>query len=130
MNAYDDAFSQNAAQQTRNAVEGFNRQAESAANALEKSVDNAGRGLKDFQLQVLENMQASIMAGLNLAKKLASAKSFPEVIQLQSAYLKDQMTAATSQAETLRQAWSDAVSGAFEPMKHDAVTALQRSRIC
>ncbi len=130
MNAHDDTFAHDAAQQTRNAVEQFNRHANNAATALEKTVDGAGREIKDFQLQVLEILETNIMSALDLAKKLSAAKSLPDVIQLQSAYMKDQMTTATSHMDTLRQAWLDAVSGVFEPMKRNAMTTLQRGRIC
>lgn len=130
METHEEIFPQKAVEQSRNVIENVNREVESATNALEKYFDKTGKGLTGFQLQLLDIMQTNIMAAFDFTRKIMAAKSFPEAIELQSAYIKGQMVAASAQTETLRDAWSGAFSGALEPMKQNAITSLQRGRIC
>ncbi|MDZ4792191.1 MAG: phasin family protein [Hyphomicrobiales bacterium] len=130
MNVIEDNVPQTVVEPVHNAVKGVNREVKIVTNAFEKSVHNTGKGLTGLQLQVLDIMQTNIMAALDFTRKIITVKSFPEAVELQSAHMKGQMVAASAQAESLREAWSSTVSGAFEPMKLNALTTLQRGRIC
>jgi len=58
-------------------------------------------GLKVVQAQVIKFSRQNVEAGLNLATELANATSFPDILNIQTAYAKTQLHVLSYQANQL-----------------------------
>jgi len=58
-------------------------------------------GLKVVQAQVIKFSRQNVEAGLNLATELANATSFPDILNIQTAYAQTQLHVLSYQANQL-----------------------------
>jgi phasin len=95
-------FAEKTVDQTREAYERFNRTLETAVQILEKSFDAAAQGAAALHRKIIDIAQRNLNLGFDLAKSLADARNFPEIVELQAAYWRKQFDGLTTQAEEVR----------------------------
>lgn len=67
-------------------------------------------------------------SGFDLAKNLASAKNFAEIVELQGAYWRKQLEALMAQAEEVRELSVTASADVAEPIKRHASHQAEQVR--
>jgi phasin len=101
-------FAEKSVEQARKAFEGFSDAAQKAI----ASVDDAGfpvhAGAKDVGVKALSFAEANVKAAFELAQKLVHAKDPQEFLQLQSEYVRMQMTVIQDQTKELGAAFQKA----------------------
>jgi hypothetical protein len=95
-------FAEKTLDQTREAYERSNRSLEAAIQNLEKSLDAAGQSTAALNRRIIDIAQRNLNLGFDLAKSLAGARNFSEIVELQAAYWRKQFDALTTQAEEVR----------------------------
>jgi phasin len=103
--------------QTREVYEHSKHALEAAAETFEKSFDAAGQGAVALNRKFIDIAQRNLNSGFDLAKSLAGAKNFAEVVELQTAYWQKQLGALTAQAEEVRTLSTKVTTNAAEPIK-------------
>jgi phasin len=68
---------------------------------LEDTYSTASKGCAGYGLKVIETARANSDAAFDLMGELMTAKSYSEVVELSSAYLRKQFDALTSQTKEL-----------------------------
>jgi hypothetical protein len=118
------------AMQPHTPAEPLIRQMNGTATRLESSADQGGKNLIDLHIKLIDIAQKNTAASFEFGKKLLAVKSMSEAMELQSAYMKSQIVAATQQAEDVREAWLSALAGVLQPMQRNAIEMFQRARVC
>jgi phasin len=95
-------FAEKTVDQTREAYERSNRTLETAVQILEKSFDAVAQGAAALHRKIIDIAQRNLNLGFDLAKGLADARNFPEIVELQAAYWRKQFDGLTNQAEEVR----------------------------
>jgi hypothetical protein len=90
---------------------------EAAAPAIEWSFEAAGQSALAMNRKLFEFAQANVTASLDLAKRLAGAKTPIEMVDLQMTYWQERISVLASQAEELRALSAELVTSASEPIK-------------
>ncbi|MGH6724941.1 MAG: phasin [Pseudolabrys sp.] len=75
--------------------------AEEATEMLEDTYATASKGCADYGLKLIETARANNNAALDLMGDLLTAKSFSEVVELSTAYMRSQFDTVTAQAKEL-----------------------------
>jgi phasin len=94
-------FAERSVAQARKAFEGFMGAVQKSSTALEPAANPALTGAKDVSAKAVTFAETNVNAAFDLAEKLVHAKDVQEVMQLQSDYLKAQMTTIQDQAKEL-----------------------------
>ena len=84
------ALAEKTVTQTREAYEQAKDALEEAVDALERSFDAAGQGAAAFNRKLIDIAQRNLNSGFDLAKSLAGAKNLAEIVELQSAFIRQQ----------------------------------------
>jgi phasin len=111
------ALAEKTVMQTREAYERAKDTLEEAVDAMERSFDAAGQGAAAFNRKIIEITQRNLNSSFDLAKKLAAAKNLTEIVELQSAYVRQQFDALASQAGEIRALSSKIAADTTEPIK-------------
>ena len=69
---------------------------------FERTFDAAGQGAVAFNRKIIDIAQRNVNSGFDLAKSLAGAQNFSEMVELQADYWQKLLGALTSQAEEVR----------------------------
>jgi phasin len=104
-------------EQTRAAYEKLKTAAEEATSSLETSYAAATRGWTEFGQKALGAMKAHADAHFEHVKAVISAKTVPEVLDLQTAHLKARLEAANEQIKDLASVAQKVATEAGEPIK-------------
>jgi phasin len=114
--------------QTREAYEKAKDALEDAVDALERSFDAAGQGAAAFNRKLIDITQRNLNSGFDLAKKLAGAKNLAEIVELQSAFIRQQFDAMASQAGEIRALSTKIAADASEPIKAQVSRTMDKVR--
>jgi len=106
--------------QTRAAYEHSKTSLEDGLKAVEKSCDAAGQAATALNRKIVEIAQRNIDSSFDLAKSLASAKNFAEILELHGAHWRKQFDAMLAQAEEMRKLSVEATSDVAEPIREHA----------
>ena len=106
--------------QTRAAYEHSKSSLEDGLKAVERSCDAAGQAVTALNRKIVEIAQRNIDSSFDLAKGLASAKNFAEIVELQGAHGRKQFEVLLSQAEEMRKLSVEATSDVAEPIREHA----------
>jgi phasin len=112
--------------QTREAYERAKDTLEEAVDAMERSFDAAGQGAAAFNRKIIEITQRNLNSSFDLAKKLAAAKNLTEIVELQSAYVRQQFDALASQAGEIRALSSKIAADTTEPIKAQVTRSMDK----
>jgi phasin len=122
------ALAEKTVTQTREAYEKAKDALEDAVDALERSFDAAGQGAAAFNRKLIDITQRNLNSGFDLAKKLAGAKNLAEIVELQSAFIRQQFDAMASQAGEIRALSTKIAADASEPIKAQVSRTMDKVR--
>jgi phasin len=122
------ALAEKTVTQTREAYEKGKDALEEAVDALERSFDAAGQGAAAFNRKLIDIAQRNLNSGFDLAKKLAGAKNLAEMVELQSAFLRQQFDVFASQANEIRALTTKIAADTSEPIKAQMSRSMEGLR--
>jgi phasin len=91
--------------------------AEQATEVLEETYSTASKGCTDYNLKLIEAARANSNATFDLYAELLGTKSFAEVVEKTSTYMRAQFEAMTAQAKDLTECAQKAAADTAEPVK-------------
>jgi phasin len=111
--------------QAREQYEKMKAAAEEATDVLEDTYATAAKGCSGYGLKLIENTRTNTDAAFGLMSELLTAKSYAEMVELSSGYVRRQFDTLTAQAKDLADAAQKVAIETAQPMK-DSVTGAAR----
>jgi phasin len=121
------AMAEKTVAQSRDAYENAKGSMEDAVEVLEKSIDQAGQGAAAINRKVIDNTQANLNTGFDLAKDLASAKNIAEIMELQSSFVRKQFEVLSAQAEEIRTLSTKVATDTTDPVKDHVSRSIDKA---
>lgn len=106
----------------------LNTAAKDSAKVFEDVFLTAQAGAKSIGDKVLKNTEANTEAVFDAAEALARAKTLPEFIQLQTAFIQQQVTAAGAQSKELFELSTKVAQKTFESMNSAATKTFDQMK--
>jgi phasin len=101
--------------------------AEQATDVLEETYSTASKGCASYGLKLVETTRANSDAAFDLMSELMTAKSYSEVVELSSAYLRKQFDALVAQAKELSEHAQKVAIDTAEPIKESISTTFNKA---
>lgn len=101
--------------------------AEQATDLLEDTYSNASKGCSDYGLKVIETARANSNAAFDLFGELLTAKSYAEVVEKTTAYMRTQFETVTAQAKELAEHAQQVATKTAEPIKESLTTTFSKA---
>ena len=101
--------------------------AEQATDVLEETYSTASKGCASYGLKLVETTRANSDAAFDLMSELMTAKSYSEVVELSSAYLRKQFDALVAQAKELSEHAQKVATETAEPIKESISTTFNKA---
>ncbi|HVV62323.1 MAG TPA: phasin [Pseudolabrys sp.] len=120
-------FAEKGIAQAKDNYEKMKSVAEEATDRLETTYATASKGACDYGLKLIEHARANSNAAFDLAGELLAAKSYSEVVELYTAYLRDQFDTVSRQTRDLADCAQKAASETVEPLKEGFNSALRKA---
>jgi phasin len=111
------ALTEKSVEQSKEAYDKLKAGAEEAQKALESTYETVKTVGGDLSLKSIAALRANVTAGFDHLEALAGAKSFSEVIELQTAFLRKHVELAVEQAKDMQATASKAVEDVSKPVK-------------
>ncbi len=111
------AFAEKGLEQSKEAYARIKDGAEEAQKALETSIETTRDAGSKLTMAMLGAMRANTEAGFNHMEKLVGAKSFAEVVELSSAFMRKQAEMFADQAKEMQTVGTEAADKASAPVK-------------
>lgn len=99
--------------------------AEEATEAFEDSYETARAGAVEFGNKSLEATKSHVDAAFALAKDMLAAKTFAEMIELQTGFARRQVEAMTAQAKDFQEFSQKYATEASRPVKESVEKAMK-----
>lgn len=113
--------------QAREQYEKMKLAAEEATDMLEDSYASASKGCSGYGLKLVENARTNCDAAFDLMSELVRAKSYAEMVELTSSYMRKHLDTVTAQAKELAEHAQKVVSETTEPIKEGFTTAWKKA---
>jgi phasin len=110
-------FAERGVAQAKENYEKVKSAAEQATDVLEDTYSTASKGCASYGLKLIEVTRANSDAAFDLMSELMSAKSYSEVVELSSAYLRKQFDALVAQTKELSEHAQKVATETVEPIK-------------
>jgi phasin len=120
-------FAEKGIAQAKENYEKVKSAAEQATDVLEDTYATASKGCSDYGLKVIETARANSNAAFDLYGELLTAKSYGEVVEKTTAYMRAQFDTMTAQAKELYEHAQKVCSDTAEPVKEGFTTAFGKS---
>jgi len=120
------AYAEKTIAQLRDTYAQTRQSMEEATRALESSLDQASKGTSEFNTKVVEMAQRNVNAGFDFARKLAGARTQAEAIELQTAFMRQQLDAVKAQAEEIQQLTARIATDASQPFQQQFSRTVSR----
>lgn len=91
--------------------------AEQATEVLEDTYATASKGCSGYGLKVIETARANTNAAFDLGSELLNAKSYSEVVELLTSYLRTQFDTVTAQTKELNEHAQKVATETVEPIR-------------
>jgi phasin len=91
--------------------------AEKATDSLEGAYTTASSGCSDYGLKLIETARTNSNAAFDLYGELLGAKTYSEVVEKTTAYMRAQFDTMTAQAKVLAEQAKKVATDAAEPIK-------------
>jgi phasin len=104
------------AAQIKETAEKFGAATEQTTRMAEDSFASAAKGIKDYNLKALEFAQLNFESACDYTKRLLSAKSPTEIVELWSAYVRKQFEVLSDQTRELTMLGQRVASETAEPL--------------
>jgi phasin len=101
--------------------------AEDATEMLEETYTTASKGCSDYGLKLVETAKANSNAAFDLFGKLLTAKSYAEVVELYTAYVRAQFDTVSAQAKELADHAQKVATETVEPIKESFTSAFSKA---
>ena len=101
--------------------------AEQATDVLEETYSTASKGCASYGLKLVETTRANSDAAFDLMSELMTAKSYSEIVELSSAYLRKQFDALVAQAKELSEHAQKVAIDTAEPIKESISTTFNKA---
>ena len=111
------AFAEKSVEQSKEAYAKIKSGAESAQKAIESTFETARAAGSEFSLKSIATARANAEAGFSHLEALVGAKSLSEVIELQTAFVRQAFETAVEQAKDFQAASSKAAEEVSRPLK-------------
>ena len=109
--------------QTRELYEGSKNTLQAVLESWQKSFGAAGQGAAVLNRRFIDLAERNISTGFDLATGLAGARNLTEVVELQSAYWRKQLSRLDTQAEELRALSTRITANVTEPIESEIARA-------
>ena len=101
--------------------------AEQATDVLENTYSTASKGCASYGLKLVETTRANSDAAFDLMTELMGAKSYSQVVELSSAYLRKQFDAFVAQAKELTEHAQKVATETAEPIKESISATFKKA---
>jgi phasin len=101
--------------------------AEDATDVLEETYSTASKGCSGYGLKVIETTRANSNAAFDLFGELLTAKSYAEMVELSTAFMRKQFDVMTAQAKELTEEAQKVVSDTAEPIKESFTSTFGKA---
>lgn len=101
--------------------------AEQATAVLEDTYSNATKGSSDYGLKLIETARANNNAAFDLFGQLLTAKSYAEVVEKTTGYMRTQFDTLTAQAKELSEHAQKVATKTVEPIKETITTSFNKA---
>jgi phasin len=113
--------------QAKEQYEKLKAAAEEATDMLEDTYATATKGCSGYNLKLIENARANCDAAFDLMTELVTAKSYAEVVELSSGYMRKQFEALTAQSKELAEHANKVATDTAEPLKEGLTSAFKKA---
>lgn len=120
-------FAEKGIAQARENYEKMKSVAEEATDVLEDTYATASKGASSYGLKVIEHARANSDATFDLMTELMSAKSYAEVAELSSSFMRKQFDALTAQARDLAETAQKVATETAEPVKESFNSVVKKA---
>jgi phasin len=120
-------FAEKGIAQAKENYEKIKSAAEQATDVLEDTYSTASKGYADYGVKLIETARTNSDAAFDLMSELMTAKSYSEVVELSSAYLRKQFDALTRQAKELSDHAQKVANDTAEPIKESISGAFNKA---
>lgn len=103
--------------QFKDGYEKMKSQAEQATETLEETYSTASKGCSGYGLKVVETARANSNAAFDLMGELLAAKSYSEVVEKTTSFMRSQFDTLTAQAKELSEHAQKVATETAEPIK-------------
>jgi phasin len=94
---------------------------------LEDTYATASKGCSGYGLKLIETARANSNAAFDLFGAVLSAKSYSEVVELYTAYMRSQFDTVTAQVKELADHAQKVATETIEPMKESLTSAFSKA---
>jgi phasin len=101
--------------------------AEEATDVLEDTYATASKGASGYGLKLLETARTNSNAAYELFGEILGAKSYAEVVELSTAYMREQFDTMTVQAKELAEHAQKVATETAEPIKESLTGAFSKA---
>ena len=101
--------------------------AEDATDLLEETYSTASKGCSGYGLKVIETARVNSNATFDLFGELLTAKSYAEMVELSTAYMRKQFDVMAAQAKELTEEAQKVVSDTTEPIKESFTSVFGKA---
>jgi phasin len=101
--------------------------AEEATDVMEETYSTASKGCSGYGAKVIDAARANSNAAFDLYGELLTAKSYAEVVELTTAYMRAQYETVTAQAKELAEEAQKVASETAEPIKESFTSAISKA---
>jgi phasin len=101
--------------------------AEEATDVLEETYSTAAKGCSGYGLKVIDAARVNSNATFNLFGELLNAKSYAEVVELSTSYMRKQFETVTAQARELAEEAQKVATQTAEPIKGSLTSAFNKA---
>ena len=103
--------------QAKESYEKVKSAAEQATDVLEDTYSAASKGYADLGLKLIDNARTNTNAAFDLYGELLTAKSYAEVVEKSTAYVRAQFESLTAQAKEFSEEAQKAAAATVQPAK-------------
>jgi len=101
--------------------------AEQATDVLEDTYSTASKGCASYGVKLIETTRANSDAAFDLMTELMTAKSYSEMVELSSAYMRKQFDAMIAQTKDLSEHVQKVATEAAEPIKESINSTFSKA---
>jgi len=120
-------FAEKGISQAKEGYEKIKSATEEATDLMEETYATASKGASDYGSKVIENARANTNAAFDLYGQLLTAKSYAEVVELSTGYLRSQFETVTAQAKDLAALSQKVATETAEPIKESFTSAIKKA---
>ena len=113
--------------QAKEQYEKMKAAAEEATDLLESTYATASKGCSGYSLMLIENARANTDATFDLMTELVTARSFAEMVELSSSFMRKQFEALTAQGKELTEHAQKVATETAEPLKEGFTSAFKKA---